>query len=125
MDNTQTIIILDDEQEILDLLNKFFTRTDMFKIIKHINPLDAIETIKTNKIDILLTDIMMPQMNGIEVLKEVKNFNPSIKVIIMTAYSTIDRVIECEKLGADDYITKPFESLKIIEEKIIELLKDT
>jgi CheY-like chemotaxis protein len=65
---------------------------------------------------------MMPEMNGVEVLKEVKRMKPNIKVIMMTAYSTMDKILECEKLGASDYVTKPFISLKDVESKVLDTL---
>jgi DNA-binding NtrC family response regulator len=65
---------------------------------------------------------MMPEMNGVDVLKQVKAQKPEVKVIMMTAYSTIDKILECEKLGASDYVTKPFISLKDVESKVLDNL---
>jgi DNA-binding NtrC family response regulator len=65
---------------------------------------------------------MMPEMNGVDVLKEVVKLRPDVKVIMMTAYSTIDKILECDKIGAVDYVTKPFISLKDIESKILDHL---
>ena len=81
-----------------------------------------IEAIKTNNYDLVLTDIMMPQIDGIELLRQIKQYNKDIKVIMMTAYSTLEKTLESEKLGANDYITKPFVSLKDVENKILETL---
>jgi len=117
------IAIVDDEQDILNILNKFFSRKHLFDVDTFVNPQDAIENIKINNYDLVLTDIMMPQIDGIELLRQIKNHDSSIKVIMMTAYSTLDKTLESEKLGASDYITKPFISLKDVENTILDNLK--
>lgn len=73
--------------------------------------------------DLVLLDIMMPQMNGIEVLPKLLEQNPKLKVLMMTAYSTLDKVLNAHRYGANDYIMKPFASLEGLEEKIQEVLK--
>jgi len=116
------VLIVDDEADILEILEKFFKRKNRFDVIKFTNPLQALEEIKKGGIDLVLTDIMMPQMDGVELLKEIKSFNPKVKVIMMTAFSTLERTLECEKLGADDYVTKPFISLRDVENKVLDAL---
>ena len=119
---SKTVLIVDDEQDILDILDKFFKRKNKFNVLKVTNPLMALEEIKSGGIDLVLSDIMMPQMDGVELLKKIKSFNPDIKVIMMTAFSTLERTLECEKLGADDYVTKPFISLRDVENKVLDVL---
>jgi DNA-binding NtrC family response regulator len=116
------VLVLDDEQDILNVIEKFFSRKNIVDVETYSNPLSAIEAIKTGGFDLLLTDIMMPEMNGVDVLKQVKAQKPEVKVIMMTAYSTIDKILECEKLGASDYVTKPFISLKDVESKVLDNL---
>lgn len=122
MDNKKKVLILDDEQDILNTLIRYFNRKGKVEIITFTNPIQAVEAIKSNNYDLLLTDIMMPEMNGVEVLKIVKDVKPELPVIMMTAYSTIDRILECEQLGANDYVTKPFISLKDVESKVLDFL---
>jgi len=112
------IAIIDDEQEILDVLSRFLARSKKFDITTFSNPKLALDSIKSTSYDLILVDIMMPQMNGLDLLKEIKNSNPDIKVIMMTAYLTLDKVIELKNIGAEDYITKPFASLREVENKI-------
>ena len=116
------VIIVDDEADILEILEKFFKRKNKFDVVKFTNPLLALDEIKRGGVDLVLTDIMMPQMDGVELLKEIKAFNSKIKVIMMTAFSTLERTLECEKLGADDYVTKPFISLRDVENKVLDAL---
>jgi len=116
------IAIVDDEKEILIVLEQFLRRSKNFDIEVFANPQDAIDKVKSGLFDLVLLDIMMPQMNGVDFLKEVKQSNSNVKVLMMTAYSTQDRMIECEKLGADDYVTKPFVSLRDVENKVLDNL---
>jgi DNA-binding NtrC family response regulator len=122
MSQKTKILILDDERDILNVLERFLNRRAMVEVVTVANPIEAIGMIKNGDFKMLLTDIMMPEMNGVEVLKEVVKTRPDVKVIMMTAYSTIDKILECEKIGATDYVTKPFISLKDIESKILDHL---
>ncbi|MCK5111349.1 MAG: response regulator [Arcobacteraceae bacterium] len=116
------IAIIDDEQDILDILERFLSRSEKFDIEIFSNPQTALSKVKSGIYDLVLLDIMMPQMDGIDFLKEVKNSSINTKVVMMTAYSTQDRMIDCEKIGADDYVTKPFVSLRDVENKVLDQL---
>lgn len=116
------ILILDDEQDILNVIERFLNRRKLVDVLTCTNPIEAIQLIKNGDFKMLLTDIMMPEMNGVDVLKEVVKLRPEVKVIMMTAYSTIDKILECDKIGAVDYVTKPFISLKDVESKILDHL---
>lgn len=80
-------------------------------------------SIKSGNFDIVLLDIMMPQKDGLEVLKEIKAASPETKVLMMTAYSSLDRVLDSHKIGAEGYVMKPFESLMTVEKKVKEIVK--
>lgn len=116
------IAIVDDERDILDILEKFLSRRDKLDIEVFQNPLTAIESIKSGHFDLVLLDIMMPQINGIDFLRDVKKSSPSTKVIMMTAYSTQDKMLNSKDIGADDYLTKPFISLRDVENKVFDNL---
>ncbi|HBA86546.1 MAG TPA: sigma-54-dependent Fis family transcriptional regulator [Geobacter sp.] len=117
----EKILICDDETGILIYLKKllqsqgFVVETfgggaDLLRRLQEGDPMDA---------DLLLQDVRMPDMDGITVLQEVKKLRPSLPVIIMTAFGTIDAAVEAIKLGAYDYVTKPFP-----KEKILSVLKN-
>ena len=76
-------------------------------------------------VDLVISDIMMPEMNGVELLMQLKAFNPNILVIMITAYATTENAIQAMKEGAYDYVTKPFkvDEIKIIVQKAFESLK--
>ncbi len=116
------IAIIDDEQDILDTLARFLSRSEKFEIETFVNPKSALDASKQGKFDVILLDIMMPQMNGLDFLEELKTTNPNQKVIMMTAYSTVDKVIQANKTGANDYVTKPFVSLRDVENKVLDNL---
>ena len=122
MDKKYSIAIIDDEVEILNLLSRFLSRNPKFSVANYANPLAALESLNTSSYDIILLDIMMPQMNGLEVLEKIKEKNENQKVIMMTAYSTLDKVLKSHKEGATNYVMKPFDSLQHLEKKIIYFL---
>jgi len=120
-DKIYKIAIVDDEQEILNMLSKFFGRNKMYNVTTFTNPITAIDSIDKSY-DIVLMDIMMPQMNGIDALEKIMEKNKNQKVLMMTAYSTLDKVLKAHKEGATHYFMKPFDSLQALEHKIKDIL---
>lgn len=116
------VAVIDDEQDILDMIEKFLKRSGSFDVTTFINPMNALSAIN-DSYDVVLLDIMMPQMNGLDVLKELHTKYPTLKVIMMTAYSTLDKVFNSHREGATHYVMKPFFSMKSLEEKIYEIVK--
>ncbi|MBP9492621.1 MAG: response regulator [Sulfurospirillum sp.] len=104
------------------MIEKFLKRGGNFEVTSFTNPLNALSTI-SDRYDVVLLDIMMPQMNGLDVLKELRTKYPKLKVIMMTAYSTLDKVLNSHREGAIHYVMKPFFSMKSLEEKIYEIVK--
>lgn len=117
----KNIVIIDDENEILNMLEKFLTR-EGYKVTTYSNPLSAVASIPKDT-NIVLLDIMMPQMNGLDALPLLLEKSPNIKVLMMTAYSTLDKVLKAHREGADEYIMKPFNSLNELSKKITDMLK--
>ncbi|NLC27511.1 MAG: response regulator [Campylobacteraceae bacterium] len=115
------IAIVDDEQEILGMIERYLQRTGDYVVHTFSNPLDALEKLD-NSFDVALLDIMMPQMNGLDLLAKIEKKALGCKVIMMTAYSTLDKVLRAHQEGATHYIMKPFSSLKDLEAKIKEIL---
>ena len=115
------IAVVDDENEILSMLQKFLSRNEKYTITTYSNPITAIANID-DSYDLVLMDIMMPQMNGLDALEKLIEKNSEQKVIMMTAYSTLDKVLKSHKNGAVHYLMKPFDSLQSVEKKINEVL---
>ncbi len=106
------ILIVDDDDElrtnIATVLDEKGYSTDTAS-----SGLEAIEMSSTNNYDIVLLDIMMPGMNGMDVLFTLRRQSPKTKVIIITAFASIDTTVEAMKKGACDYIAKPFQSSEL------------
>ncbi len=117
------IAIVDDEKEIIEMLSRYLSRLPQYRVNTYQNPVVALDTIDRS-IDIVLLDIMMPQMNGLDLLPKLQIKYPKIKVIMMTAYSTLDKVLDAHRSGAVHYVMKPFESLDNLERKIAEVLQE-
>ena len=117
------IAIVDDELPILQMLENYFTRNERYKVTSFTNPLQMIASLSSTQYDVVLLDIMMPQLDGIETLKQIKEQTESTRVIMMTAYSSLDRVLSSHKNGAHSYILKPFSSLASVERKVLEVLE--
>ena len=113
------IAIIDDTQEILDLLEKFLV-TKGHKVTTYLNPITAISSLASDT-DIVLLDVIMPQMNGLDALPKILKKNSNTKVIIMTSQSTLDKVLDAHRHGAVHYVMKPFKSLNELESKLKEL----
>lgn len=111
----EKILIIDDEKSILDLLSVVFKK-EGYTVFTSISAVKALELIDKEDVDLVLTDIKMPQMSGMEILKHVKESRPDIPVVMITAYGTINQAVQAFKQGAVDYVVKPFDidELKIV-----------
>tara|TARA_Y100000588_G_C14161536_1_gene885049 strand:- start:164 stop:856 length:693 start_codon:yes stop_codon:yes gene_type:complete len=107
-----TILIIDDDKEMTDLLNEFLTNHKYKVKINH-SPLKALEYLQNSSVDLVLLDIMMPEMDGLNVLRKIREHS-EVPVMMLTAKGDVaDKVVGLE-LGADDYLPKPFEPQELI-----------
>ncbi len=115
------LFVVDDSEAILAMM-KGFLEDEGYKVTTAASAEDALRTLEKKKPDLLLLDIRMPGMNGLDALAEIKKIDPKLSVIMMTAYGTTQTAIEAMKRGAYDYITKPFknEELKVLIKNAIE-----
>ena len=110
-----TILVVEDQDEIAALI-KFKLKSSGYDVIRSENGKEGLESARANAPDLILLDVMMPVMNGVEMLKELKA-DPALKsipVIMLTAQSSEPAVVGGFKLGAEDYITKPFRTQEFI-----------
>ncbi len=112
MNNQLHILIIEDEQGIIDDITEFFEGED-YRLFSSTSPLKAFDILAEEEIDIILLDIRLPEMNGIEVLKIIKKEYPHIEVIMITGHGDMKTVIETMRLGAGDFINKPFRMIEI------------
>lgn len=108
------LMIVDDEPIVRKSLSDWL-KEEGFDILTAEDGYKAIELIEKEKVDCVILDLKMPGIDGIQVLKEIKARRPDTKVIMITAYGTIQNAVEAMKIGATDYITKPFDPEEIVE----------
>ena len=108
----ENILICDDDKEIVDSIELYLCE-DGYNVLKAYDGFEAIEVLKTNKIHLAVIDIMMPNMDGIRLIKEIRK-KSSIPVIFLSAKSEDADKILGLNLGADDYMTKPFNPLELV-----------
>jgi len=101
------ILVVDDEEYMLKLFEKILTKQG-HKVRTAISGTEAISLLEKNDFDLIFSDLLMPDLGGIDLLKEVKAGYPDIPFIVITAYGTIESAVEAMKTGAFDYLTKPF-----------------
>lgn len=107
------ILIVDDDQDILSMLQLAFMSTD-YEVTTINHPLQAYKMIENEHFDMVISDIQMPQMDGLTLLRKIKNFNGMIQVIMMTAHITINNTLDAFRYGAVDIFFKPFEDVNEI-----------
>ncbi len=116
------LLIVDDEVEICDFLKMFFEERG-FDVEVAYNGADALQKAALFKPAVMLLDIKIPGMDGLEVLRQIKKKFPVIRVLMVTALETSEKINEALRLGADNYITKPL-SLEYLENDVKEKLKN-
>ncbi|MBI4052346.1 MAG: sigma-54-dependent Fis family transcriptional regulator [Elusimicrobia bacterium] len=118
---SEKILVIDDEPGMCRLL-KTVLEDARYGVSSFEKPAEALKTMEGDSFDLVITDIRMPRVNGMEVLKAVKTASPQIPVILITAHGTIDSAVQAMKLGASDYLTKPFKNdeIKFVVQNILE-----
>ena len=107
--SARRILLVDDEELILKILSRKLEATGTYQVFTASNGEEALGFLKTRDVDLVITDIRMPRMDGITLLKEIRNRWPSMPVIIITGYGTLDDAIEALRLGAVNFVKKPFD----------------
>ncbi len=101
------ILVVDDEPLVRDVVRKGLSKMGGYEVDAAQGGSEAIEKMEKEVFDLVLTDLKMPEMDGLELLKAIKGTRPEMMVILMTAYGTIETAVEAMKMGANDYVTKP------------------
>jgi len=103
----ERILVADDESDVLDMCVRALS-LEGYQVYGVHNGFEAIEMVKKQEFDLLLTDIRMPGMNGLQTYQTIKRHNPDIVGVVITGYGSVDTAIEALKLGMDDFLLKPF-----------------
>jgi DNA-binding NtrC family response regulator len=110
----QTILSADDEPHMLKLLERIITEKTPYHITTTSNSLEVPELLKTNTYDLILADLKMPGLDGMDILRMIREQDRFEEVIMITAFGSLETAIEALSLGVFDYITKPFKKEQII-----------
>ncbi len=113
-----TILVVDDEPDLVRGLRRTLSMEIDCRVLTAENGLQALDILSKGPVDVVLADVLMPQMDGLTLLERIKSRYPAVTVIIMTAYGTIEKAVEAIKKGAYDLIQKPLD-----EERLIHLLR--
>lgn len=108
------ILIVDDEVDMLALLAMIINEKSSHRATTTNNPLEVPKLIKEGAFDLMITDLKMPGMDGIELIAEVRKIDKSIPILIITAYGSVESAEDAIHKGAYDYITKPFRKEQIL-----------
>jgi DNA-binding NtrC family response regulator len=108
MSTNAKLLAIDDQPGILALLDKFARRFD-FEVITRTEPRSALAELPSIKPDVVIVDLMMPGITGLEVLRAIREAERACQVILMTGHPSVDTAIEAVKLGALDYLSKPLD----------------
>ncbi|WP_207736240.1 response regulator transcription factor [Fusibacter ferrireducens] len=115
-----TIMVVEDERRLREIIAKYFI-AEGFKVIEAENGKESIEHVKTTHVDVILMDVMMPEINGFEACKQIRAFSQAL-IIMLTARDDDEDKIKGFDCGADEYVTKPF-SPKVLVARVNALLK--
>ena len=119
--SAERILIVDDEEGMRRLLSRVLTR-EGYETVAVGGGAEALRQVATERFDLVVTDIKMPEMDGLQLLAELKAYEPSLPIIVMTAYGTIENAVQALRSGAYDYLVKPFENdeIKLTVAKVLE-----
>ena len=109
----ETILIVDDEKNYPPILSAIL-KEEGFETLTAFNGEEALEILKDSDVDLVLTDMKMPFMDGIELLERIKDKDPDLPVIMMTAHGTVEKAVEAMQKGAYNYVMKPFDNERLI-----------
>lgn len=118
MADQEKILIVDDEQLLTLAIEESLTSFDNYHVTTVTKAEPGLKLLKETQYDLVITDINLPGMNGLDFLREIKEIDPTIEVILMTAYATVETAVEAMKEGAYDYLTKPLPSIDSLRQVV-------
>lgn len=107
------LLVVDDEEHIRELI-KVFLQNEGFSVLEAVDGMDALSKLESEKIDMVIMDIMMPNMDGWELCKEIRTYKEDLPILMLTAKGETTQKVKGFNLGTDDYMVKPFEPAELI-----------
>ncbi|HSM94331.1 MAG TPA: sigma-54 dependent transcriptional regulator [Anaeromyxobacteraceae bacterium] len=111
------VLVVDDEPALLKALEALLRRAG-HQVVALDNPITALQRLAAEDFDVALFDIKMPQLSGLELLNSVKHRRPEVEVIIMTGHATVETALQAVRMGAYDYLTKPFDDVELVARSV-------
>ena len=108
------VLIVDDDRDVVSIVSTMLEGRGWDILAAYSGP-EALEIVSSSIPDVILLDIMMPEMNGIEVLKKIKKMDAHARIIMITAFGDVESYLDSMELGAYEYINKPFETRELLE----------
>jgi DNA-binding NtrC family response regulator len=109
-----TVLVVDDEPSNLASIEKIFQRDGM-RVLTADGAKAALEVVRTHRVQVVLTDLMMPGVSGLELLRAIKQLSPDTEVVMMTAYGTVETAVQAMREGAYDFVEKPLKRMTIVK----------
>ncbi|HSQ65991.1 MAG TPA: sigma-54 dependent transcriptional regulator [Polyangiaceae bacterium] len=109
-----TVLVVDYERSNLESLEKIFTREGM-RVLTAIDAKQGLEQVRSHRVHVVLTDLMMPGTTGLELLRALKQLAPEVEVVLMTAYGSVESAVSAMREGAYDFVEKPLKRLSIVK----------
>ncbi len=113
-ESATTVLVFDDEPSNLESLERIFAK-EHFRVLTARSGRHALDACRGHRVDVVLTDLMMPGMSGIDLIKALSTVAPDAEVVVMTAYGTIETAVESMKEGAYDFVEKPLKRMQIVK----------
>jgi signal transduction histidine kinase/FixJ family two-component response regulator len=121
MAGTAKVLVVDDEEDICDLCVRSLQRYG-YDVTATTKPQKSLEMLRQQEFDLLLLDVRMPEISGLEVMRRVRQFAPDLAIVVMTGYASMEMAIEAVKQGATDFLQKPFQNLDNLRLAVAEAL---
>ena len=112
------VLVVDDEPEFLDTVSQRLTLRD-FRVDTALDGEQALEKIQNNLYDVIVMDLQMPRLNGIDTLQQALTRKPNLQIILLTGHATVQKGVEAMRLGAMDFLEKPVD-IEVLTEKIVQ-----
>lgn len=109
-----TLLFVEDEDDLIEIISDTLTKLES-NFLTAGNGQEALEILSDNKVDIVVTDINMPVMNGLDMIESIRKLYPTLPVIVMSAHTETEYIKRAEELGVKNYLIKPFDFIKFIE----------
>ncbi|MBI4394781.1 MAG: sigma-54-dependent Fis family transcriptional regulator [Candidatus Omnitrophica bacterium] len=110
----ETIFVIDDEPHILTMIKEALEE-EGYQVSCYQNPLEGLEEARRRNPDLIIADLLMPELNGLELIHKIKTFNPEINVLVITGHASLDSAIGAIRAGASDYMIKPFKIADLLD----------